>query len=109
MTEHTSTSDCHVDLIEKPLDQQALERAQFALLFVQGMGCPTCARRVHNGLLALDGVLAVDVVLERGLAQVLYDPAQINPTALLPAVTNAGNDGRHHYTAQLLGVYARPN
>ena len=109
MADHTSTSNCHVDLIEKPLEQQALDRAQFALLLVQGMGCPNCARRVHNGLLALDGVLAVDVVLERGLAQVLYDPEQVSPIALLPAVAAAGNDGRHHYAAQLLGVYQRPN
>jgi hypothetical protein len=52
----------------------------------------------------MEGVVAADVILERNLAQVWYDPEVLHPqnlTASLPALTA---DGRHHYTAQLIVI-----
>ncbi|MBZ0296732.1 MAG: heavy-metal-associated domain-containing protein [Anaerolineae bacterium] len=94
--------NCAVEPLEKSVDMMALAASTVAYLAVQGMGCSRCAMRVHNGLLRLDGTLAVDVFLEYGLAAVAYNPEQIKPAALLRAVFNAGNDGRHHYQATLV-------
>ena len=96
--------NCHVEAVEKPLDREALASSQVAFLAVWGMGCPRCAMRVHNGLLRLDGVLLVEVMLERGLAGVAYIPAQVEPSDLVHAVAEAGNDGRHHYQAEVVKV-----
>lgn len=101
MTKHHD-QNCHVDPIEKPVDHAALEHAEAVYLAVQGMGCPRCAMRVQNGLLRLDGVLLAEVVLERNAAAVAYDFAQVEPADLVQAVTDAGNDGRHHYAAQVV-------
>jgi hypothetical protein len=42
--------NCHVDLYEKEVRAEDLEKAQVAHLAVAGMGCPRCALRVQNGL-----------------------------------------------------------
>lgn len=94
--------NCAVELLEKTVDMEALTASTVAYLAVRGMGCPRCAMRVRNGLLGLDGALAANVFLEQGLAAVAYDPEQIKPAALLRAVVNAGNDGRHNYQATLV-------
>lgn len=96
--------NCHVDPIVKPVNQAALENAEAVYLAVQGMGCPRCAMRVQNGLLRLEGVLAAGVMLEQNAAAVAYDPERVQPADLVQAVSDAGNDGRHHYTAH---VYAQ--
>ena len=97
MNEH---ENCHVEPLEKPLDQAALSTAMVAYLAVRGMGCPRCAMRVHNGLLSLDGVLLANVFLEEGITVVAYDPDQVAVGDLVMAVASAGNDGRHHYQAR---------
>ena len=94
--------NCHVDPLEKSLDKDALSKAMVAYLAVVGMGCPRCAMRVRNGLLGLDGVLLVEVQLERGIAAAAFDQNRINTDELLWAVAAAGNDGRHNYSAQLI-------
>ena len=96
--------NCHVEAIEKPVDREALASSQVAFLAVWGMGCPRCAMRVHNGLLGVDGVLLVEVMLERGMAGVAYDPEQVDPSDLPQAVAKAGNDGHHHYQAEVVKV-----
>lgn len=102
------TDDCHVEPVQKPLDPCALESADVVYLAVSGMGCPRCATRVNNSLLNLDGVLLSEVILENGLAAVAYDPGRVTPADLVRAVSNAGNDGRHHYAARVfLQVSAR--
>ena len=72
-----------------------------AYLSVGGMGCPRCATRVRNGLLALPGVILAEVFLERGLAAAAYDPVQVSPEDLVRAVAGAGSDGRHRYWAEV--------
>ena len=94
--------NCHVEPIEKTLDKNAITTAQAAFLSVHGMGCPRCATRVRNGLLLQEGVVFSDVILERGMAVVAYDPERVTPDHLIAAVANAGNDGRHNYQATLL-------
>ena len=94
--------NCHVDPLEKPLDRQAIESAVAAYLLVGGMGCQNCAMRVRNGLLGLEGVIAAEVELGQGLAAAAYDPERVTTEDLIQAVSNAGNDGRHNYFAQLI-------
>lgn len=94
--------NCHVDPVIKPVDQVALERAEVVYLSVQGMGCPRCAMRVQNGLLQVEGVLLAEVLLDHNLAAVTFDPERVVPAALVQAVADAGNDGRHHYSARVL-------
>jgi copper chaperone CopZ len=96
--------ECYVEPLEKPLDEAALESAMAAYLAVGGMGCPRCALRVRNGLLSLEGVLLADVLLEDCVAVAAYDPNRVTPEDLVQAVANAGNDGRHHYWAQVMAV-----
>jgi copper chaperone CopZ len=102
MNNHSEHNNCHVDPVEKVVDPEKLTQAESSFLLVWGMGCPTCAMRVRNSLLQLDGVLSAEINLERGLAQVLYDPALVTPDMFPEAVAAAGNDGRHRYAAQVL-------
>ena len=94
--------DCHVEPLQKPLDRGALAHAQVAYLAVSGMGCPRCATRVNNSLLALDGVLVSEIVLAESLAAVAYDAERVTPADLVQVVADAGNDGRHRYAARFL-------
>ena len=100
MSEH----HCHVERVDKPVDEAALQTAQAAYLAVSGMGCPNCAARVHNSLVALDGVLLAEVQLEMQVAAVAYQPEKVSPDDLAAAVARAGNDGHHHYAAQVIRV-----
>ena len=95
---------CYVEPIDKPLDHAQLAHSLVAYLRVHGMGCPRCATRVRNGLLALNGVLLADVFLPDGMAAAAFDPKLVTPDDLLMAVASAGNDGRHHYRAETLKV-----
>ena len=97
--------NCHVEPIYKnaiPADQ--MQKADKATLIVWGMGCQNCATRVRNSLLALEGVFGVDVYLNMALVEVSYDREKTAPTALVVAVSRAGNDGRHQYRAQLVAM-----
>lgn len=99
------TSSCHAERYVKNLRPGDLDHAYSAFLAVKGMGCETCATRVYNSLLQLDGVMAVEVDLERALVHVLFNPSRAVVPFLLSAVAAAGTASHHHYTAQLLGVY----
>jgi len=98
----SKNENCHVEPIEKQFDESALHSAQASYLSVSGMGCPRCATRVRNGLLMLDGVLLADVFLETKTAAVAYDPQQVTQETLREAVSGAGNDGKHHYRAEVI-------
>ena len=98
---HIPSEDCHVEPVLKEVDPQRLERSVTAMLGVVGMGCPTCATRVRNGLLSWPAVLQVEIDLEHGLARIRYEPDQTSCGDLLKAVAAAGDD-RHAYRAILL-------
>ena len=94
---------CYVEPIYKDTaSADQLQRAEIATLAIWGMGCENCVTRVRNSLLSLDGVYGVDIYLNMALAEVRYDTNKISATELVSAVSRAGNDGRHHYVAELL-------
>ena len=94
--------NCHVEPLQKtatPAEQQATTSA---LLAVEGMGCPNCAARVRNSLLTLTGVVEAQVLLDRALVDVTYNPHLADLPALVNAVAQAGGDGRHEYEAHVI-------
>jgi copper chaperone CopZ len=91
--------NCHVEPLHKKVTLAEYQKTRLALLAVQGMGCPNCAARVHNSLIALHGVTDVRVDHLTGNAQVTFNPDVVAFPALLAAVAQAGNDGRHAYRA----------
>ena len=57
-------------------------------LFIEGMSCGHCLNAVKRALSQLKGV---DIrSLQIGRAQVGYDPAQVDPAAIVAAVKAAG-------------------
>lgn len=98
---HTGLHDSRRNPADKALLPQELEKSTVTILLVKGMGCPTCAMRVRDALLLVEGVLDVSISSERGLAFVRYDPIRTRPHAL-PAAVPAANDGPHCYTARVL-------
>lgn len=95
-------ANCHVEPLDKIATQEELNKAHPTILAVWGMGCINCATRVRNGLLRLDGVVSANIDLERGLAYVDYIPSKTNLHALVLAVADSGNDGMHHYRAEII-------
>jgi copper chaperone len=59
-------------------------------LNVTGMTCGHCKSAVQNALARQPGVRAATVDLERGTAQVEYDPSAVTPTQLTAAVAEEG-------------------
>ncbi|MBI1794354.1 MAG: heavy-metal-associated domain-containing protein [Chloroflexi bacterium] len=95
--------NCHVEPIEKTATIAERKNVETVKLSVSGMGCPNCANRVRNSLLALNGVVDARVDHETGLAQVAFNPDFAPVDILIRAVSLAGgNDGRHEYGAKLL-------
>ena len=97
--------NCYVEPIYKNMPStEQLQNAQQLTLVVSGMGCPNCATRVHNKLVSLEGVYGVDVYLHMALAVVIFDRNKLSASQLITAVSQAGNDGRHEYRAELIPV-----
>ena len=63
-------------------------------LGLDGMHCQRCVDNVCAALRALPGVLAVDVMLDHGVAQIDFDARLCTETALRLAIENAGFDVR---------------
>jgi copper chaperone len=59
-------------------------------LSITGMTCGGCVNSVQNVLAGLPGVHSVTVTLDPGQASVAYDPARIDPNAMVQAVIDAG-------------------
>lgn len=59
-------------------------------LRIKGMTCMGCVASVKRVLQGVDGVKAVDVSLEQGLASLQYDSAVVNPARFKAAVEDAG-------------------
>ena len=96
--------NCYVEPMYKNSTADQIRNAENALLQIWGMGCENCVTRVRNNLLSLDGVYRVDVYLDLALADVSYDIKKISADELVDAVSQAGNDGRHQYRAELLAA-----
>lgn len=96
------SDSCHVEPIQKTALDHVIQNANRILLSVSGMGCPNCAMRVRNGLLLLDGVHDAEVMLNMRMAEVYFDEKKVSAEMLVQAVAGSGNDGRHHYQAQVI-------
>jgi copper chaperone CopZ len=95
-------SNCYVEPIQKEATQEERQNLETVGLAVWGMGCPNCAARVRNSLLALTGVVEADVDQRTGYAFVEYSPSLVSVASMLEVITQAGNDGHHRYVAMLL-------
>lgn len=70
---------------------EAWKVRQECTLKVEDMVCGACANRVQTVARNVDGVRDATVSHERGTAQITYDPAKTNPTAIAKAISeNAG-------------------
>mgnify|MGYP003361768411 FL=1 len=63
-----------------------------AHMTVEGMSCNGCSGKLQRALEAVNGVKAVDIVLDGGKVTVSYDPAQISPVAFRDVVEDTGFD-----------------
>lgn len=88
----------------KPLDLKAVATGSTARLAVRGIGCVNCAARVHNALLALEGVSLVKVFRWEGVALVAFDPARLAPDRLAAAVRSATSGAGRCYEAEVTEV-----
>lgn len=92
----------YVEPFEKSLSPEDYDEAMMVMLAVDGMTCPNCATRIRNSLIRLDGVLEAHVYHNIQLAEVVFDPAYIESTDVLLAVSNAGDDELHVYQARVI-------
>lgn len=106
--DHGQHASCLVMPIDKPASVQQLAQAETVFLLVRGMGCPACALRVRNALLQIDGVVAADVALHRGLAKVWYDANMVQPETLVARLPAYADDEKHHYRAHLIVISGEP-
>lgn len=61
---------------------------------IDGMSCQGCVRSVTGALSKVAGVRSVDVSLESAGAKVEFDPASVQPAAIVAAIEAAGFDAR---------------
>jgi copper chaperone len=61
---------------------------------VDGMSCQGCVRGVTGALSKVTGVKSVEVSLEKAGATVEFDPASVQPAAIVAAIEAAGFDAR---------------
>jgi copper chaperone CopZ len=60
------------------------------VLTIKGMTCGGCVATVKLRLKKIEGVTAFDVSLQKGEADVTYDPDQTSPQAIAAAVSETG-------------------
>ena len=94
--------NCYVEPINKITPANQISNVDRVLLAIGGMGCQNCATRVRNSLLSLDGVFTVEVYLTMAIAEVLFSNEKVSVQKLVEAVSFAGNDGHHSYSAELV-------
>ena len=93
----------YVEPLNKPDDPALLFTSMIAFLDVWNMDCSKCATWISNKLLPLNGVLTVDIFVEKGVAVVTYDPSRVTTDELLTGVAKAGDSVCHYYGAALIG------
>jgi hypothetical protein len=69
---------------------------------LKGWAAQPAPTAFRNSLLALYGVTAAQVSHVAANAKILYNPDLTTAEALLDAVIQAGNDGRHNYRARFI-------
>lgn len=91
--------NCIVEPQHRKVTAAEYQKTRIAVLTIEGMGCPSCAARVRNGLISLYGVTGAVVNHVTGWAQITFNPDLTGFPALVEAVTRAGNDSGHVYHA----------
>lgn len=95
-------ANCHVEPAQKTATTEENQNLTTVTLTVFGMGCPNCAIRVRNGLLALNGVVHAQVSHATGRAIVEANAQMVTPADLVRAVFQTGQACGHEYSAMLL-------
>jgi len=90
-------------------DPRALAGAAVVDLAVAGMGCPSCANRVRNALLAHSGIVEVEVDIPAALARVWYLPDRVSVREILGIVSLVGEGSQHRYLAVPLAADRSPS
>ncbi len=57
---------------------------------VEGMGCQSCARKIQETLLSIEGVAEASVSLTGELASIRYEPDQVSRKSMVSAVQRTG-------------------
>jgi copper chaperone CopZ len=65
-------------------------RDHLVVIRIEGMHCHKCEQTIQRSLKRLPGVSEVEVDFPTSQASVLFDPAQVNISDLMHAVTQAG-------------------
>lgn len=89
--------NCHVEPQSRTVTPAEYEKTEVAMLTVAGMGCPNCAARVRNSLIALYGVTDAIVDHTTNLAEVTLNADLVDRIALVDAVAQAGRGNGHAY------------
>lgn len=93
--------NCHVEPISRQPEPEELEDLTDTMLLISGMGCPSCAMRVQNALVAERGVIDAQVDHVSGRALVRHNHAMVHPRDLIALVHSASNRSGHRYAAAL--------
>ncbi len=72
-----------------------------AYLNIRGMESPECVVRIYEALASIRGVIRVGIVLEKGIAAVVYHIEQVSTDALIKAIANIECAGREPYQADI--------
>jgi copper ion binding protein len=66
------------------------ENTKKSVLKVSGMSCGSCVSTVKKAATKVEGVADAVVSLEKGEAEVSFDPAKVTPEDIAKAITKAG-------------------
>ena len=89
------------NLLRKQDPEIGIEK-RVVYLSIAGIGCMNCAGRIQNALMRVQGVSEVIIDQHIGLGEVTYNPNSVSDAVLVQTVKEAGNDGHHHYAAELI-------
>jgi copper chaperone CopZ len=90
------------DPLEKDLPPEKRQKLSFAQFHVTGMGCAGCESKIYNNLMALEGIVSVDVSREKSKVEVVYNPSFSNLPAMAEAISTASGEGPQKYHAYLI-------
>lgn len=78
------------DRLHKDLPFEERQVLSFAQFHISGMGCAGCESLIRNSLLALPGVVSVEVDRTRSWADLVYNPQLVEHQAILHTIDGAG-------------------
>ena len=91
-----------LDPLIKALPREIRQKLSYAQFYVSGMGCAGCTSKIHNSLMALPGVVTVEVDLPRKWAGVVFNPEYADAVSMIEAISRASGDSPQVYQARLL-------